>query len=347
MTPIVGLTLSEIPMPDLEALIKLGFRTFYFGITFPEWQQKFNRVLLAHRDSNGLATDFLGLVERLAILKEKGCQYFLSLDAPFYPDSESNFVETAIQFAEKNEVKGIIISDLNLVVTYTDLHIPFYLSSAIDIQNPATLSVLNQPNIKGVFLPTKSTLTALGQIIHYNPNKTLEIGLSMWARDCLFGSGQCQSDCHMHRVPLCRKVMKRKLECDVSKDLEFITSLTENTGQHAAVQPISEKDQIRFLNRSSYWQNQGIAYADDFPFECGLCAWEKVAPLAPQYLDFNLSNLPIDEIHHYSRVIQKLIKTENPTPKQCQSALNRPGMCQSRSRCLYQDALETKESTNG
>jgi len=173
---------------EVEPLLQAGAEQFYFGITPPDWQQRFSQSWINRRApvSAGVPNlaDFRLLLERAA-----GYPVYVALNAPYYPAGALELLTGFSQRLLKMGAAGLIVADLDLLLALADagLAAKLHLSSLATCTNPGSAAFFQELGIGRIILPRHLSLAEIGASLVPG----IEFEVFLLNDGCVFEEGLC------------------------------------------------------------------------------------------------------------------------------------------------------------
>lgn len=159
---------------EVEPLLQAGADELYGGYVPAVWQQRFGLLASINQRTFSAAQ-----VDSLADLKQivsschaSGKDFALTLNSPFYSESQLPLLIDYVAEAVSAGVNSIILADLSLLrvlrVEFPDLL--YHASTLAHLANSAAIRFYQQQGIGRVVLPRQLTVAEMAQISHQLPD---------------------------------------------------------------------------------------------------------------------------------------------------------------------------------
>lgn len=173
---------------EVEPLLAAGAEEFYCGLTPPSWQQRFGQSWINRRAPAAAGVADLADFERILALAA-GRPVYVTLNAPYYPAGSLDLLAAFSTLLLKNGASGLIVSDLDLLLTLVDAGLAsrLHLSSLATCTNPGAAAFFQQLGVSRIILPRHLTLKEIEQ----NLLPGLEFEVFLLNDGCVFEEGLC------------------------------------------------------------------------------------------------------------------------------------------------------------
>ncbi|MBI3600133.1 MAG: U32 family peptidase [Nitrospinae bacterium] len=330
----INITVPINSLDELEPLAANGADEFYCGIIPREWLDCYTYAVPMNRRLNERAS--LSSIDELNRLVKRAHIYsipvFVTLNAPYYTDSQISYLIELIKKLYGIGVDGLIISDIGLLLSVKelDIDIDINLSSLASIHNHEAASFYRELEVKRIILPRHITIAEIRAIKRRIGGMEYEVFILNDA--CIYEEGFCNT---------------------THKAGPFCTARWEYNFFKTDYLPWTDKETDRvsgnledFREWGWYMNNCGSTYSEKgLPNgACGLCAiydFYKIGISALKIvgreatLDRKLKSLKM------AKMVIGQIKKGGSKGSVCRYAVemrNTPELCDSGYMCYYRDA---------
>ena len=187
-------------------LLHFGADEFYCGVSTPEWEEHFGGQWWINRRSprgaNLVSWQEIREVVRLA--HGSRVPVHVTLNAPFYTEGGIRYVlKLAEKLAGELGIDSIIVSDVNLLIRLSRLHLPVrvHLSSLGSCLNSRSVAFYESLGVQRVILPRQLRLSEIRRIVT-DKGSQMEFEVFAVNDGCYFEEGFCQTT-HILGGPFC------------------------------------------------------------------------------------------------------------------------------------------------
>ena len=232
----------------IDEMILAGADEFYAGFYDDEWAQQYgslseiNRMSgLSKRANNYTLSEICNIGCKL---KQMGKSLYITLNAPFYSESQLSRIADYISLLSTSSVEGIIVSCPAVAQIGVKAKMKVVCSTMCGIYNEDILDFYYDIGVNKIIFPRDMTIKEISTLTEHRPDLQYEVFLMR--NGCTYSDSNCLC---MHRIPyrsLCGEIShaERKI---ISSDKTF--------------QSIHDRTTNSFLYHSGY---RAMA--------CGLCA---------------------------------------------------------------------------
>jgi len=159
-------------------LLTAGADELYGGYVPKGWTKRFST--LASINQRTFAGAQLESQEELAkivqLCQERGKRFSLTLNAPYYTDSQVPMILEVVEQAIAVGINAIILADLGILRILKRLYpqVEFHASTLAHLQNSSAIAFYRQFGISRVILPRHLTLAEMAEIMMASPGVTFD-----------------------------------------------------------------------------------------------------------------------------------------------------------------------------
>jgi len=163
---------------EVTPLLKAGSSWLYGGCVPSSWQEKYPETVLLNQRTFSSAQfrtqdQFQEAVKRT---RDAGCDFALTLNAPFYMDEQIPVLMDLVGMAREAGVSALIMADPGLIRHLGDsLHgLEIHLSTMGLASNPASVKFFTSLGVSRIILPRYMTISDIGELVAATPGVEYE-----------------------------------------------------------------------------------------------------------------------------------------------------------------------------
>ena len=163
---------------EVEPLLEAGAHWLYGGVLPQEWADRFpSTVLLNQRTfANAQFASMTEFKEAVSNTQDKGGNFALTLNAPFYMDEQMPLALQLARWAADAGAGALIVADPGLMISLSEagITLPLHLSTMGIAANPASVRLYADMGATRVILPRFLNLAQISSLTAAQPSMEFE-----------------------------------------------------------------------------------------------------------------------------------------------------------------------------
>lgn len=164
---------EEVPL-----LLDAGAHWLYGGCLPRSWTDRYPATVSLNQRTfpNAQFETLEGLADAVELTLKGGARFALTLNAPFYMDSQLDAVLEMARFAEEVSVSALVVGDPGLIrrLGSEGINVPIHLSTMAVAANPDAVRMFWKMGIRRIVLPRFLDVASIGSLVRGAPEMEFE-----------------------------------------------------------------------------------------------------------------------------------------------------------------------------